>query len=273
MTITDIQGWTTNREGKLLYRLAKKVKQKGVIVEIGSWKGKSTIYLATGSKAGNNAKIYAIDPHTGSKEHKEMLKGKSTFNEFKRNIKNAGIENLVIPILKTSEQAALNFNKPVDLIFIDGDHDYQAVLLDFNKWFPKVVNGGIMVFDDTINWQGPIKVVEENIYKSLNFRNIGFTEALTYAEKVSKNSFTDRLRNRFALFLRQLYVFEFKLKAKIKLKPEQFDDAPYFSLIIIIGASIGFVMLFFFIVVYPFTVGQIETGCKTVFDLNAAYCS
>ena len=67
--IQHIDGWLTDEEAKLLYKLAKNCK--GVIVEIGSWKGKSTICMAKGSKAGNNVKIYAIDPHVGSSEHKK----------------------------------------------------------------------------------------------------------------------------------------------------------------------------------------------------------
>lgn len=216
--VKNVDGWLTDNEGKLLYRLAKENSKKGVIVEIGSWKGKSTIWLAKGSKAGDNAKVYAIDPHTGSEEHKKILHGKSTFEEFKNNIKNADVANVVVPILKTSEEAALNFNKQVGLVFIDGDHSYEAVLLDFITWFPKMVEGGIMVFDDTIGWTGPIKVVEENIYKSPNFKNINFVEKVTYAEKVNKNSFVERLRNNFMLLLRKIYIFGTELKMPIGLR-------------------------------------------------------
>src|SRR5215218_9929513 len=65
-TIADVEGYLTEQEGKLLYELAGGGTAPGVIVEIGSWKGKSTICLALGSKAGQGKIIYAIDPHTGS---------------------------------------------------------------------------------------------------------------------------------------------------------------------------------------------------------------
>ncbi len=59
-----IKGWLKDKEGQLLYDLAKNCTGKGVIVEIGSWKGKSTTWLAHGSKEGNKVRVYAIDPHT-----------------------------------------------------------------------------------------------------------------------------------------------------------------------------------------------------------------
>ena len=65
------EGWLSDREGEILYNLAKNCKGKGVIVEIGSWEGKSTIWIGSGSKNGNKVKIYAIDPHTGSSEHQK----------------------------------------------------------------------------------------------------------------------------------------------------------------------------------------------------------
>lgn len=179
----EIGGWLTDREGELLYNLAKNCIGKGVIVEIGSWKGKSTICLAKGSKAGNKVKIYAIDPHTGSSEHKKRYSRVWTLEEFKKNIKNAKVHDIITSIVKTSEEAAKNFVKPVELIFIDGAHEYELVKLDFELWFPKLINGGIMAFHDT-GWPGPKKVVEEFVYQSKFFRNIKCIDSITFAEKV-----------------------------------------------------------------------------------------
>jgi len=205
----DIDGWLTEKEGNLLHKLAK--NSRGAIVEIGSWKGKSTIELAKGSKAGNNAKIYAIDPHTGSQMQKQRFGKIWTFDEFKKNIKNAGVDDVIVPLVKTSKEAARNFDKPVQLIFIDGDHDYEMVKLDFDLWYPKVSEGGIMALHDTVGWSGPQKVAEESLYKSRNFRNVRFVDSITYAEKVSENSAIDRLGNRFSLFLKNLCGFAYRV--------------------------------------------------------------
>jgi len=209
--VDKVHGFLSDKEGELLYNLAKNCTGKGVIVEIGSWKGKSTIWLGKGSKRANKVKIYAIDPHIGSSEHKKAYGKIWTFEEFKKNIKNANVDDIIIPIVKTSEEAAKNFDEPVELIFIDGAHEYDLVKLDFELWFPKVIDGGIMAFHDTTVWLGPKKVVDEFVYKSKNFRNVRFIDSITFAEKVRQNSIKDRLRNRYVLLLKNLY------KSKVKL--------------------------------------------------------
>jgi len=189
-----VEGWLTDEEGELLYELAKDCLGRGVIVEIGSWKGRSTIWLARGSKQGRKTKVYAIDPHK-----------KSSLADFKDNIKMARVEDLVVPIVKTSAQAAGEFSKPVELIFIDGNHHYEMVELDFILWFPKVVENGTMVFHDTTNFFGPKKVVEEHIYRSRNFRSVKLVNSVTLGEKTRKNAFKDRFRSNVWLCIKKVY--------------------------------------------------------------------
>jgi len=149
--VGKVGGYLTDKEGELLYSLAKNCKGKGVIVEIGSYKGKSTIWLSRGSKAGNKIKVYAIDPHRGSPELREKIQGKIwSYEEFKNNIEKAKVSDIIIPIITTSEEAAKYFEEPVELIFIDGNHSYDHIRLDFKLWFPKVVDCGFMAFHGTI---------------------------------------------------------------------------------------------------------------------------
>lgn len=200
-----VDGWLPDSEGELLYRLAKNCTGKGVIVEIGSWKGKSTIWLGIGSQAGKRVKVYAIDPHNsagGSAQDKIY-----TFDEFRRNIDDAGISGIVTPLVTTSEEAARTFQEPVELIFVDGAHDYEAVKRDFALWFPKVIDGGYMAFHDTILWDGPRKSVEEDIYRSTRFKDVIFVNSITAGRKVARNTGLDRVRSRLVLLLKNLYEF------------------------------------------------------------------
>ena len=190
-----VEGWLLDQEGALLYDLAKSCEGRGVIVEIGSWKGKSTICLGKGSQAGKGVRIYAIDPHTGSSEHKEKLGTVWTFDEFRLNISSAGVDDVVVPIVKTSNDAAREFSQPIELIFIDGAHEYDAVKLDFELWFPKVIDGGIMGFHDTTVGDGPRDVVREKLYKSRFFCDVSLVGTITYARKVKRNTIKDRIRN------------------------------------------------------------------------------
>lgn len=201
----SMDGWLTDNEGEFLYNAAKNCRGRGVIVEIGSWKGKSTVWLAKGSKAGNNVKVYAIDPHTGFSEHKRGGRRVWTFAEFKQNIRRANVEDAVVPIIRTSEDAAHDWKeKPVELLWIDGAHDYEIVKLDFDLWSPYLIEGGSIAFHDTIGWPGPGKVVKDEIYNSHHFANVGFIDSITYAQKVRANSSTERLRNRWVLFLKNV---------------------------------------------------------------------
>jgi len=201
-----MDGWLAEGEGQLLYNLAKKC-DRGAIVEVGSWKGKSTIWLASGSKKGKKAIVYAIDPHIGSPEHHKMFGKVWTFEEFKKNIKKAGVDDIIVPMVKKSEEAAKNFDKPVGLAFIDGAHEYDMVALDYSLWFPKMVDGGVMAFHDTILSPGPAKLVEEKLCRSSRFKNISFVGSITYGTKVRQNSLIDRVRGRYVIFLRRVYSF------------------------------------------------------------------
>lgn len=206
--ITDkIQGYLLHEEGKLLYSLARKCSRDNVIVEIGSWKGRSTTWLYFGSVSGNKAKIYSIDPHIGSQELRDMFGVVSTFKEFESNMKKIGALDLVKSIVKKSEKAAGKFNEKVGLIFIDGDHSYQSVKKDFDLWFPKLVDGGTIAFHDTIMYQSVNKLVKKVMFKSKNIRVIKMVDSIVCGEKCQKLSIVDLLRNRYILALHNICVY------------------------------------------------------------------
>ncbi len=199
----DVEGWLTDREGEALFRLARDYGRLGAVVEIGSWKGRSTIWLACGQRAGAGGKVVAIDPHTGSTEH-QTAEGVWTFDEFQRNVSAAGVADLVEPLVMTSREAARTLNQPVGLIFIDGAHDYEAVRADFEAWFPKVVDGGVMAFNDADSWPGVFRLVRERVVRSRRFRRLRLVDSTLIAEKVARSTFADRARNRYVFLLVRL---------------------------------------------------------------------
>lgn len=179
-----VKGWLTDGEGALLYDFARRCTGRGAIVEIGSWHGRSTIYLAKGSEAGARVPVYAVDPHTGSPEHHDRYGDVWTFDVFKANIARAGVGDLVRPLVMTSEDAARQFDGPVELLFIDGDHAYEAVRSDWELWSPRLVTGGWVVLHDTgESWGGPRRIVRERIFGSREYRDIGYVDGITYAER------------------------------------------------------------------------------------------
>jgi predicted O-methyltransferase YrrM len=209
--IADVPGWLTDEEGEALYDLARACTGKGVIVEIGSWKGKSTICLGLGSRAGSSLPVYAVDPHADYR-----------FGDFKTNVERAGIADLVRPIASLSQPAADEFEEPIELLFVDGSHEYDLVLEDFEKWVPKVVEDGWVAFHDTTWTAGPRKVVGEAIYRSKRFRDVRFVVgSTTVGRKVERNSFPDRLRNRYVLGVKTAFwLGSSALKKQRKLLPK-----------------------------------------------------
>jgi MMP 1-O-methyltransferase len=184
--IKDVPGWLSDEEGEALYELAKECTGRGVIVEIGSWKGKSTICLGLGSRAGEGVRIFAVDPHADYRH-----------GEFKENIERAGIADLVTPVRGLSQDVVDDFDEPIELLFVDGSHEEDDVRHDFETWVPKVVDGGTVAFHDTTWHPGVRKVVAEKIYASRTFRDVRFViGSTTIASKVAHNTPYDRLHAR-----------------------------------------------------------------------------
>jgi MMP 1-O-methyltransferase len=207
----DVPGWLTDEEGEALYDLARACTGRGAIVEIGSWKGKSTVCLALGSREGASVPVYAIDPHTDYR-----------FGDFKQNVERAGISDLVRPVASLSQAAAEDFDQPIELLFVDGSHEYELVLEDFEKWVPKVVDDGWVAFHDTTWTAGPRKVVGQSIYRSRRFKDVEFIfGSLTVARKVERNSFRDRVRNRYVLAVKTAFWLSSSvLKKQRRLLPK-----------------------------------------------------
>ena len=97
---SEIDGWLSDSEGELLYELAKSVPCGQAIVEIGSWKGKSTVWLAKGTEAGQRNKVHSVDPHSGTILHIRENET-NTYPAFINNLTKAGVQDIVVPLVKT----------------------------------------------------------------------------------------------------------------------------------------------------------------------------
>jgi predicted O-methyltransferase YrrM len=195
--LAGVGGWLTEEEGDTLYRLARACTGRGVIVEIGSYKGRSTICLARGSQAGRNVPIYAIDPHRGT-----------AYEEFRRNLAAADIEDMVTHVRRPSQEALPAIgDAAIELLFIDGNHKYPMVLEDFELFVPRLVDGGYLVMHDTTRpFPGSKRVAEERVYRSRRFRDVRFVySTMTVGQKVAANTAADRIRARRALYTKKLF--------------------------------------------------------------------
>ena len=119
------------------------------------------------------------------------------------NIKISGLEKLINPLVKKSNDAAEDFTQPIELLWIDGSHDFDDVFNDFLLWFPKIVNGGWVAFHDS-KWPGVRKVLWESLYPSRQVGLIRRIEDTTFAKKVERNSLFIYFCNLFTLTIYQL---------------------------------------------------------------------
>jgi predicted O-methyltransferase YrrM len=154
----------------------KKANENTVFVEIGAWKGVSTIFMASSiKKLDKNIKFYTVDTWKGSQGtdlgsdmlmEKELNKNNGDmFNVFFQNIKNADLCNYVIPLRMLSSQACHFFNpESIDFLYIDAAHDYNSIKDDINNWHPKVKKHGIIAGHDYSKaWPGVVKAVNESL--------------------------------------------------------------------------------------------------------------
>jgi predicted O-methyltransferase YrrM len=154
-----------------LHWLAENASNRNVVLEVGSWKGRSTKAMALVCPG----TVYAVDHWDGSKDersttHSEVLVlgVDGLFNLFKANLADEIKSNKVIPIREDSQAAAIRLEKErglrwVDMVFIDGEHTYEAVKKDIISWMPFVVPGGLLCGHDYFDSPDVRKAVTELI--------------------------------------------------------------------------------------------------------------
>jgi hypothetical protein len=159
--IGPIEGWLDEPEAHLLYELAKSV-QESCIVEVGSYRGKSTTALALGSIVGGQAPVYSVDPHEKFVGPFGGQFGPIDRGHYMQHMVELGLFHVVRLVNVSSEFVANRWPKPVGLLWIDGDHSYAAVARDFSVWKDKLGTGCHVVFDDASRPDtGPGRLVRE----------------------------------------------------------------------------------------------------------------
>jgi MMP 1-O-methyltransferase len=174
----SIEGWLHPVEGYLLHMLAAEGPGVGEIVEIGSYLGRSTAFLASGSNSARREKVTAVDHFRGSPEQqpgqshesKVLQDEGTTLPRFLSNLQRLKLADQVTPVQASSQDAARTWTKPIRLLFIDGDHAYEASRRDFELWSPFVVPGGVVCFHDIGSWPGVTQFYHELIKSTQAFK-------------------------------------------------------------------------------------------------------
>lgn len=168
----------TNVERLLLYKLAYSLEENATIVEIGSYLGASSSFLASAAKEKKHT-VYCVDTW----KNEGMSEGeRDTFREFCKNIE--PLKDNIRILRGKSADIAKTFNEKIDLLFIDGDHSYESVKTDVQSWLPKLKDGGIIVSHD-YRWAEGVKRVVDEYIKPIQIE-YQFIEN-TYLAKVKRN--------------------------------------------------------------------------------------
>jgi hypothetical protein len=175
--IQPIGGWLMEGQEKWLFKRARSLKDGTNIVEIGSYKGRSTCCLGFGCK-GTKKHVFAIDRFDGGPD----LPRYDSFAEFCANVKRCGLSECVEPVIGTSSEIARTWNKPIQLLFIDGSHLYEDVLLDFEGFFPHVVRGGMVAFHDVREDHPGVLKAWHGIIKQ-QLAGVGYCSSIGYGRK------------------------------------------------------------------------------------------
>lgn len=167
----DLEGLVPDEVCKTLYDLASVVPPDQAIVEIGSYKGKSTCFLAAGAQNGAGARVWAVDPWDlhGNVTGRFGFAEATTRQAFGRQIDAAGLRDRITAIRGFSVNVARKWSgPPIGLLYIDGDHREAAVRADWKAWKRHLAEGATVVFDDLDTPKNPgVRVVVDELAEVL----------------------------------------------------------------------------------------------------------
>ncbi len=186
-------------EGTALHEAALRYLGSGVGVEIGTYCGRSTVYLGAAARALGGT-LVTIDHHHGSEEHQPGWRYHDptfvdphtglldTAGRFRHTMADAGLEQHVVAVLGRSAQVASFWRTPLSFVFIDGGHSSQAAQADFAGWAPWVRVGGALiihdVFPDPADGGRPPYEIYQRALSTGDFRETGVQGSLRVLERV-----------------------------------------------------------------------------------------
>ncbi len=190
-----------DEEGVALYEAALAAAPIGPIAEIGSYCGKSTLYLAAGVReADTDSVVFSIDHHRGSEEHQpgeefhdaRLLDAEGrvdTLSAFRMTIEQAGVSDVVIGVIGSSAAVANHWSTPLGMVFIDGGHSSEAARADLESWSPRIRAGGLLAIHDVFpdpadGGRPPFEIYQEALASGV-FEESSATGSLRVLKKVS----------------------------------------------------------------------------------------
>ena len=181
--VADVEGWMTSGQARRLWDCARSVPAGGTVVEIGSFRGRSMVVLASAAPPG--VELVAIDPHAGNDRGPQEISGfeaeaADDHQVFKANLEAAGVADRVRHVRKFSNDALVDVPGAIDLLYIDGAHRMKPALEDIRSWGAKVKAGGDLLIHDSFSSVGVTAALAASLLWSADFRYLGRSESMTH---------------------------------------------------------------------------------------------
>jgi hypothetical protein len=179
--VRDVEGWMTDAQARRLWDAAARVRTGGRIVEIGSFRGRSTIVLARSARDG--VEVVAIDPHGGGDRGPQEIapdaaRGEEDYEAFHHNLRGAGVNGAVRHVRLMSDAALGEVGGAIDLLYVDGAHRYAPARDDIARYGALVADGGTMLVHDSFSANGVMLAQLRLLFGSSAFRYGGRTGSL-----------------------------------------------------------------------------------------------
>ena len=176
-------GHLTEREGRFLSLMAACAPVRGTMVEIGSYKGKSTVGLAFVARHYGLGHVVTVDPHTSPSITDPNEPGESSYEAFCDSLERAGVVGDVEAHRAYSRDLARGWDRAIRLLWIDGDHTYAGAKEDLDLFRAHLVPGAIVAMHDVLaNFEGPIRVFARDILGSDDFGPAGLCGSIGWAQ-------------------------------------------------------------------------------------------
>ena len=180
--VADVDGWMSPGQGATLFDAAARCPNDGLIVEIGSFRGRSTIVLATA--ADPSVEVIAIDPHAGNDRGPQEIDGfedeaADDHTVFTENLTAAGVADRVRHVREFSDTALELVDGEIDVLYIDGAHRYAPARADIRAWGARVGDGGTMLIHDSFSSIGVTLAILRELVFGARFRYVGRARSMT----------------------------------------------------------------------------------------------